>query len=142
MIQYHPAAGPLFDSTYKVNDQARVAVGQALAQVNDDTERKASVEGKLIDPRTGKNKDLWNFHWVGVILSDGSDYVTLQAVAEQMASDLTVNRWFTMYGAGAQSFHAQEKHDAHVGERPLTLTVATESRVSIVKKLAMPATVD
>ena len=141
-IQSHPVAGPLFNTTYKVNDQARVAVGQALVQVNDENERTASVEGKLIDPQTGKNKDLWNFHWAGVILADGADYVTLQAVADQMASHLTVNWWFKMYGAGAQSFHAEEKHDEHVGERPLTLTVATENRVSVVKKLAMPVRID
>ena len=141
-IQSHPVAGPLFNTTYKVNDHARVAVGQALVQVNDENERTASVEGKLIDPQTGKNKDLWNFHWAGVILADGADYVTLQAVADQMASHLTVNWWFKMYGAGAQSFHAEEKHDEHVGERPLTLTVATENRVSVVKKLAMPVRID
>jgi hypothetical protein len=143
LIQSHPVAGPLFNTTYQVNDQARVAVGQALVQVNDENERKASVEGNLIDPKTGKNKDLWNFHWAGVILIDGLDCVTLQAVADQMASDLTVNWWFKMYGADAQSFHAEEKQDAHVGERPLTLSVATENRVSVVKRFAgMPKKVD
>lgn len=143
LIQSHPVAGPLFNTTYKVNDQARVAVGQALVQVNDENERQASVAGELIDPQTGKNKDLWNFHWAGVILTDGSDYVTLQAVADQMASDLTVNWWFKMYGAGAQSFHAEEKQDEHVGERPLTLTVATENRVSVVKRFGgMPVRID
>ena len=143
LIQSHPVAGPLFNTTYKVNDQARVAVGQALVQVNDENERQASVAGELIDPETGKNKDLWNFHWAGVILTDGPDYVTLQAVADQMASDLTVNWWFKMYGAGAQSFHAEEKKDEHVGERPLTLTVATENRVSVVKRFGgMPAKID
>ncbi len=126
-IQSDPVIGPLFNTTFKVNDQAVVAVGQALVQVNDENERAASVAGTLIDEKTGKNKDLWNFHWAGVVLMDGSDYVTLQAVADQQATGLTVNWWYKMYGSGAQSFHSEEKQDSHVGSRPLTLGVTAEA---------------
>jgi hypothetical protein len=119
-IQAHPQLGPLFNRSFAVNDQARAAVGQALTQVNDENERTASVAGTL-------GKDLWNFHWAGVIMADGDDYVTLQAVADQMKTGFTFNWWFKVYGQGAQSFHTEEKEDPHVGSRPLTLAVSAEA---------------
>jgi hypothetical protein len=118
-IQEDAVIGSLFNRTYSVNEHAKVAVGQALVQVNDENERLASVAGTL-------GKDLWNFHWAGVLMMDGDDYVTLQAVADQMASTLTVNWWFKMYGTGKQSFHSEEKKDTHVGTRPLTMGVLAE----------------
>lgn len=125
-IQADPVLGGLFNRTFHVNDQARVAVGQALVQVNDEYQRQSSVNKTYISPRTGKLEDLWNFHWAGVVLMDGADYVTLQAVADQQATTLTVNWWFKMYGTDGQSFHSEEKEDPHVGSRPLTLSISAE----------------
>jgi hypothetical protein len=135
-------AKALFSSTFGINQDITPAVGTQLTQYNDPAE-KAEAETR------GESK--WNFHWAGVILTDGSDYVTLEncavelddATAQEIAAnsdafhpDHTVkhprftkqdqinDRWyFKLYGQGAQSFHAQMLNDPHATESALTVPI-------------------
>jgi hypothetical protein len=52
--------------------------------------------------------DLWNKHWAGVIMTDGSDYVTLENDASTLAQGEFNTQWrFVLYGSArqGQSFH-------------------------------------
>jgi hypothetical protein len=122
----------LFNSTYSINEYAKVAIGQALVVVNDEREKKNADLGKFDNGR-----ELWNYHWAGVILMDGKDYVTLEAVADQNATTLTTDWAFKMYGMvdrdasaedqaeqAKQTFHGEQKTDTHTGTAPLTMGVS------------------
>ncbi len=121
----------LFNSTYSINEYAKVAIGQALVVVNDEREKKNADLGRFDGGR-----ELWNYHWAGVILMDGKDYVTLEAVADQNATTLTTDWAFRMYGMvdrdasaedqaeqAKQTFHGEQKTDTHTGTAPLTVGV-------------------
>lgn len=135
-IQKHKIAGSLFNQSYSINEHAKIAVGQALVQVNEEDEYQKSNSGNLRDDKD-QRIDLWNFHWAGVILMDGADYVTLEAVADAAASGLTANWMFRMYGAGAQSFHSENEKDEHVGSAPMTLGIKAPVPVPTTTK-ALP----
>ncbi len=134
-IQSDADISTLFNKTYSVNEYAKVAIGQALVVVNDEREKKSADEGKFDGGR-----ELWNYHWAGVILMDGNDYVTLEAVADQNATTLTTDWKFKMYGMidrGAsdeeqaaqaeQTFHGNQKTDTHTGTAPLTIGVSARA---------------
>ncbi|MDI1431167.1 hypothetical protein [Polyangium sorediatum] len=105
----------LFAETFAVNQYASPYVGEALTQVND--------EGEKIAADRGGEVDLWNFHWAGVILRDGTDYVTLENLSTEFLSHKNDKWYFAMYGAGGQSFHAQASRDSHVGAHPITMRI-------------------
>ncbi|MDC0745472.1 hypothetical protein [Polyangium mundeleinium] len=105
----------LFAETFQLNEYAAPLVGEALTQVND--------EGEKIAADRGGEVDLWNFHWAGVILRDGPDYVTLENLSTELLSAKNDKWYFAMYGAGGQSFHAQASRDSHVGAHPITMRI-------------------
>ena len=70
------AAKKLFADTFGVNEALAPTIGTALTQVNDPVEKETSTGEK------------WNFHWAGVIMTDGKDYVTLENCAVEI-SDAT-----------------------------------------------------
>jgi hypothetical protein len=139
-ILAHAPAKALFATTFGINESLAPAIGTAITQVNDQAEKEASQEDK------------WNFHWAGVIMRDGSDYVTLEncaveldeATAEEIAAnsdafrenrtvtsgmytkqDLINQRWyFKMHGTGGQSFHAENLLDTHATPSAITLPFA------------------
>lgn len=131
LIQADPHLRTLFNRTYSINEYAKVAIGQALVIVNDEREKKQADDGKFEGGR-----ELWNYHWAGVILQDGRDYVTLEALADQNATTLTTQWMLKMYGmvdrntseeeqAGqsGQTFHGEQSANPHTGTRPITLGV-------------------
>lgn len=99
----------LFAAKFGINQFVVPKVGHALTQVNDETERSES------------DKDLWNFHWAGIILVDDDDYVTLENLSVENEDVINSKWFFRMYGAKEQSFHKANSSDAHVGQFPITL---------------------
>lgn len=67
-----PDAKARFATTYGINGGLAPQVGSALVQYSDPVEKASSVEDK------------WNFHWAGVVMTDGSDYVTLENCAVEL----------------------------------------------------------
>ena len=66
--------------------------------------------------------ELWNFHWAGVVMTDGPDHVTLENLSVELTSVKNDLWYFKMYGPGEQSFHAETKRtDTHVGANAITL---------------------
>lgn len=65
-----------FAATYGINGGLAPQVGSALVQYSDPVEKASSVEDK------------WNFHWAGVVMTDGSDYVTLENCAVELQDSL------------------------------------------------------
>jgi hypothetical protein len=115
----------LFAKTFGVNEFAKPKVGDALTQVNNETERKNAPA----------DVDLWNFHWAGVIMTDGDDYITLENLSVENEDVINPDWYFQMYGTGKQSFHAEQKDPAnagseHVGKTPLTLGFRDAADVS------------
>jgi hypothetical protein len=73
--------GELLGKTFGINEYVTPRVGEALTQVNDRTEKKARD--------ADKTRDLWNFHWAGVIMTDGADYITLENIAVDDLRDVS-----------------------------------------------------
>ncbi len=124
-IMDNDVTSQLFSKSFGVNEFAAPEVGDALTQVNNETERKNAPEGV----------DLWNFHWAGVIMKDGADYVTLENLSVENEDVLNPSWYFRMYGAGKQSFHTQQSDPSnagseHVGKSPLTLGFRNTPKVS------------
>jgi hypothetical protein len=84
---------------------------------------------------TGISKALWNKHWGGVVMKDGTDFVTLEndastqghSTSEQVGqTDTIVNRaWgFAMYGTvqPEQTFHHQMMATEDFGDAATTMT--------------------
>ena len=139
-ILAHSAAKRLFSKTFGINEALAPRLGTAITQVNDQAEKEQSEQDK------------WNFHWAGVIMRDGSDYVTLEncaveldeATAEEIRlnsdafqpnrtvtnqkyskQDLINERWyFKMHGVGSQSFHSENLEDPHATPSVITLPFA------------------
>jgi hypothetical protein len=121
MIQKSDLAAT-FNELFGINEFLRPEVGQALTMVNDEREKR-KADADIHSP-----KELWNFHWAGVVLTDGSDYLTLQALADQDQNRITITWYYKMYGSGKQSFHSEEKNDPHTGSRPMSLGVAYKGK--------------
>lgn len=124
-ILANPTAKALFETEYGINGSIVPEVGQAITQVNDDYEKgQAEILGE----------EKWNFHWAGVILKDGTDYITLENCAVELgdatAAENVINaamilqmnagnhnfnktdqlndRWyFRLYGQDDKSFHRE-----------------------------------
>lgn len=128
----------MFGAIFKVNEFIEPKIGQALAQFNDEAQKKAediagikredeierrrlAGEAPAVDTLPREGRDLWNFHWAGVIMKDGGDYVTLENLSVELTSVKNELWYFAMYGPGEQSFHTQASKDSHVGNYPLTL---------------------
>ena len=75
LIMDEPRARALLTSTYGIGEDIQPAMGTQLTQYNDPTEKAAAED-------LGQSK--WNFHWAGVIFTDGEDYVTLENCAVEL----------------------------------------------------------
>jgi hypothetical protein len=61
-----------FVGQFGINSAVTPIIGTTLTQYNDPAEKEASAEDK------------WNFHWAGIVLVDGADYVTLENCAIEL----------------------------------------------------------
>ena len=66
-----------FVEQFGINGAVSPTIGTTLTQFNDPTEKEASDEDK------------WNFHWAGIVLVDGDDYVTLENCAIELEDATT-----------------------------------------------------
>lgn len=95
-----------FSRIFAVNEYLSPEIGEGLAVLNDPSERKRSQE-LIANNDPNADVELWNYHFAGVVLKDGSDYVTLENYS---VGDTEVDNgaWlFQLYGVGQQSFHAE-----------------------------------
>jgi hypothetical protein len=103
-----------FDRETKINKYATPGVGQGFTM---------SSGGADIAPA---GQFTWNFHWAGVIMSSGSDRITLENYS---VSDPTVenSEWqFEMYGPAGklgQTFYEQHKASKQHGDAPTAMQV-------------------
>jgi hypothetical protein len=71
-------------------------------------------------------KRTWNFHWAGVVMSNGSDHVTLENYAVGFADAVNTDWDFQLYGPASkagQTFHEQHKASEQHGDAPTTMGV-------------------
>jgi len=71
-------------------------------------------------------ENTWNFHWAGVVMTSGSDRVTLENYAVGDASVKNTEWEFQMYGPASkagQTFHEQHFDTHQHGQTPTTMTV-------------------
>ena len=108
----------LFTKTFGINEDAIPEVGQAFSNINDEFQKDTLEKGD--NPR-----DIWNFHWAGVVMVDGKDYVTLENLSVEDTNALNENWYFQMYGAGEQSFHTEALKDSHATPAAITLGFTT-----------------
>lgn len=128
----------IFGQLFGVNQYVVPEIGDALVQFNDEVEKRAEESqserreaevlrreeaGEAPNPDTlpREGRDLWNFHWAGVIMKEGNDYVTLENLSVEFASVKNELWYFAMYGPLEQSFHSEAARDPHVGQSPTTL---------------------
>lgn len=125
-IAENAALNGLFSRTFGVNEAIKPKVGDALTQVNNETERKNAPD----------EVDLWNFHWAGVIMTDGDDYVTLENLSVENEDVINKGWYFAMYGAEQQSFHTEQMTSEHVGKSPLSLGFRSNPALSAASQQA------
>lgn len=98
-----------FDKRTGINKYAKPGTGEAYAISTGPVERAQD----------------WNFHWGGVVMTSGSDRVTLENWANEAKP--TNSAWeFQMYGSAAkagQTFHEQHKATDMHGTTPVTMSV-------------------
>ena len=138
-----------------VNEYAAPEVGQGLVT------HKLGKETALPGPGGGtqqndlynarvvanpNNNIMWGFHWAGVIAKDGVDYITLENYARNAEdnhlplSPADPRFYFQMYGANAQSWHAQWSAIGHGGREfvnPVSMVVAAEETPEVYEERAM-----
>jgi hypothetical protein len=66
-----------FVGQFGINGAVSPIIGTTLTQYNDPAEKEDSHEDK------------WNFHWAGIVLVDGADYVTLENCAIELEDATT-----------------------------------------------------
>lgn len=101
-----------FDREHGINKYVSPGVGEGYTM---------STGGKSYP-----GKRTWNFHWAGVVLSNGSDHVTLENYAVGYANAVNTDWDFQMYGAAnkaGQTFHEQHKASQQHGDAPTTMGV-------------------
>jgi len=107
-----PAQKEKFDKSAGINKYAAPATGEGYT----------TSTGGANYPGTKP----WNFHWGGVVMTDGDDRVTLENYAVGDAS-VKNNDWiFMMYGSAkkaGQTFHEQHKSTELHGKEPTTMGV-------------------
>jgi hypothetical protein len=119
-----------FDAEAGINHHATPEIGETYAM---------ATEGDMPGFESEPDTDVWNYHWGGVILKDGSDNVTLEnyAVTEAYANskgvdqgDFVNREWnFEMYGTEDkdQTFHHDHLETGTHGSKATTLRVQTET---------------
>jgi hypothetical protein len=134
-----------------VNEYANPEVGQGLVTHSlgvttpalGGTQRQDDYNGRVI--ANPGNHNMWGFHWAGVIAKDGADYITLENYARNAEDNhmpLSADDprfYFQMYGAGAQSWHAQWSAIGHGGREfsnPLSMVVETEESDAVFEERA------
>jgi hypothetical protein len=134
----------LFTESFGINEQSAPEIGDTLSQVGNEVERfveknkaqklalkynmaedtptsEMRSSDKIPNEEIEQLKDLWNFHWAGVIMKDGSDYVTLENLSVENINEINRNWYFKMYGTAEQSFHTEARDSSpHSGDAPIT----------------------
>ncbi|HEY5960802.1 MAG TPA: DUF4157 domain-containing protein [Polyangiaceae bacterium] len=108
-----------FDKKYGINEYAAPEVGQGLT-----ISTEPDMPGFAIHP--GMQHQTRNFHYAGVVLKSGGDYVTLESAAGWDPAD-----WiFFMYGSAqpAQSFHREHEESLTHGTHHTSFIVEPEER--------------
>jgi hypothetical protein len=112
-----------FSQQFGVNNYMAPEIGEGLAVVNHPEERN-EMQNAIEKGQRNPDKELWNYHFAGVVMKDGDDYVTLENYS--VGNDLTDNQqWlFQVYGSGNQSFHAELLGKPGIGAASLSLGYA------------------
>ena len=152
-IQDSPVLGRMFAERYGVNEDVTPNVGDALFYLSDPSEydavkakNKVRLEAyQLRHPQeeaTGfqgfREDERWNFHWAGVILTDGHDYVTFENLSTEDENDRNREWYFAIYGPGAESFHSKMAADPHATAHGIT-GVVTSVAPPPRQRVGMPA---
>jgi hypothetical protein len=107
-----PAQRDAFDRKHGINKYATADVGEGYTMATGGT------------PYPGERT--WNFHWAGVVMSNGSDHVTLENYAVGVADAVNDDWDFQMYGPPSkakQTFHEQHEASKQHGDAPTTMGV-------------------
>jgi hypothetical protein len=111
---------PHFSERFALNEELSPEVGDGITIYNDPLERDR-VNEDVDALRLPSTRTMWNYHFAGVVMKDGDDYVTLEnySVGDHEKDN---REWlFQMYGKGEQSFHAEMKGKAGIGAHPISL---------------------
>ncbi len=108
-------------------DMGQTATAKADASIDhvppDIVAASGAIAAGARDASTATVRQPWNFHWAGVILKDGGDYVTLENLSVEDPGTLNENWFFQMFGTEQkdQTFHAQYAETGEFGNVPLTI---------------------
>lgn len=107
-----------FDEKAGINDFANPEVGEGFTM---------SSGGK---PIAGYEDNTWNFHFAGLAMKSGGDFVTLENFSVSKPDVSNTDWTFDMYGPAhkeGQTFHDQHTATNQHGESPTTLAVKSAS---------------
>lgn len=113
-----------FTTKFHINEAVVPVVGQAFSNINDEAQK---------DKMEKEGKDIWNFHWAGVVMVDGADYITLENLSVENLNEMNTNWYYQMYGPAEQSFHTEALKDSHATPAALTMSFKTIKQVKHVQ---------
>ena len=109
-----------FSEKFGINEYMSPEIGEGLAIINNPYERN-EMQDKIQCDKATAGDQLWNYHFAGVVMKDGDDYVTLENYSVENGGVDNQNWIFQMYGIGAQSFHSEIKMKKGIGTSSLSL---------------------
>lgn len=123
-ISDDPVLKTQFSHRFGVNKSIVPQVGDALMYLSDPREYQAVKEEntRRADEEGFQEREVWNFHWAGIIMVDGPDYITYENLSVENPQTRNTEWFFRMYGPGTQSFHSKMKNDPHATAHGLTAT--------------------
>ncbi len=123
---------------FGLNESITPRIGDALVFLADpreyakNKEENAKALKEYKDTHDGSEegfveKEAWNFHWAGVLMVDGSDYITVENLSLEN-EDLRNTAWyFQIHGPGRDSFHTKMEDDPHATDHGVTAVIANVS---------------
>jgi hypothetical protein len=110
----HPSRRRAFDRRHSINDFADPEVGGGFT---------TSSGG---DVYKGYEKNTWNFHFAGVVMKSGGDFVSLENFSVSDPEVSNTDWTFDMYGPAhkaGQTFHDQHAATKQHGKTPTTMAI-------------------
>jgi hypothetical protein len=97
-------------------------IGEGLAVITDPFLKNKRLED-IDRNEVASDRTMWNYHFAGVVMRDGKDYVILENYSVEDPTQDNQQWSYEMFGVADQSFHAEMSRKKNVeGGGPLSMS--------------------
>jgi hypothetical protein len=112
----------LFSRQFGVNEYMTPQIGEGLAVITDPFLKNKRLED-IDRNEVASDRTMWNYHFAGVVMRDGKDYVILENYSVEDPTQDNQQWSYEMFGVADQSFHAEMSRKKNVeGGGPLSMS--------------------